>query len=193
MVGWRVGEAEAARQSGTGQTPSWTFPERTCITGEELALSFQDSFRHYACISNSCFRLCRRKGNMLRFSFQSKSLIPFPKSTYLRPNARTFSVQPGLRRHPNPSLRSHQHSSGRLSTHALTLLFQTQPTSLTSGREGKRKQPLPFQISMHISKAVEFGQVHQDPCRTPPISLPAETAVANAPAWRAVPILQDGE
>lgn len=41
---------------------------------------------------------------------------------------------------------------------------------------------------MHISKAVEFGQVHQDPCRTPPISLPAETAVANAPAWRAVPI-----
>lgn len=125
--------------------------------------------------------------------FQSKSLIPFPKSTYLRPNARTFSVQPGLRRHPHPSLRSHQHSSGRLSTHALTLLFQTQPTSLTSGREGKRKQPLPFQISMHISKAVEFGQVHQDPCRTPPISLPAETAVANAPAWRAVPILQDGE
>lgn len=45
-----------------------------------------------------------------------------------------------------------------------------------------------FQVSMHIPKALVFGQVHKDPGRAAPISLPTETAIADASTRWAMPV-----
>ena len=48
---------------------------------------------------------------------------------------------------------------------------------------------LPLQVLLHVVITVKLGQVNEDACGTAAIALPAVTAVANAPAGRAHPVL----
>ena len=48
---------------------------------------------------------------------------------------------------------------------------------------------LPLQVLLHVVVTVELGQVNEDACGTAAIAFPAVTAVADAPAGRAHPVL----
>lgn len=49
----------------------------------------------------------------------------------------------------------------------------------------------PFQVCVHVIKAVIFSQVNQHSCGTATISGPTEAAVADPSAWRALPLLPE--
>lgn len=53
------------------------------------------------------------------------------------------------------------------------------------------KKTLPFEIRVHVVIAMVLGQVHEHTGGTAPLSGPAETAVTDAPARGAMPLLEE--
>ncbi len=49
----------------------------------------------------------------------------------------------------------------------------------------------PFQVGVHVIKAVVFSQVNQHSCGAATVSGPTEAAVADPSAWRALPLLPE--